>query len=66
MPAAGRQAAEQAGARRVLVEVKGLRIELGGERLDAIGGDRGGPGPKPLFHREVLEEALRLNVHGHP
>src|SRR5690606_15775419 len=37
VPARGAESAEDAALRRFLVEVEGLRIVLGGERLDLVG-----------------------------
>src|SRR5262249_44756827 len=55
MPAARRQAAEDARVRRVLVEMERLRIELGGKRLDAFLVDAQLRRAEGLTDREVFQ-----------
>ena len=62
VPAAGDQAAEEGRRGRRLVEVEGLRVELGGERLDLVRIDRDGPAPECLAHGEVFQIAFLGHV----
>src|ERR1043166_8964390 len=55
MPAARRQAAENRAARRIGVEVEGLRVEFGGEALDARLVDAQPTGAVALAGGQVLE-----------
>ena len=55
VPAARRQAAEYAVTGGFLIEMKGLRIELGGKALDPIGVDADATGTVGLADGKVLE-----------
>src|SRR5690606_25027253 len=55
LPAAGREPAEEAASRGVLVEVEGQGIELAGEGLDGLGGHGDGTEGDGLAGPQVLE-----------
>src|SRR5262249_47424484 len=55
VPAARRQATEYAFAGGILIEMKRLRIELGGKALDPIAVDAGAAGAVGLANGKVLE-----------
>jgi hypothetical protein len=55
VPAARHQAGEQAGLGGILVEVKRLRVELAGERLDLRFVDAVGLACEALPHVKVIE-----------
>jgi len=56
MPARGGEASEQRLAPCFFVEVEALRIELGGELLDGLGGEGDRPQFASLADRDVLEK----------
>jgi hypothetical protein len=58
VPTAGRKAAKKAVGRSLLVQVKRLRVVLGGEGLDRGGVDRQRAGGEGLADGVVLEVLL--------
>jgi hypothetical protein len=55
VPAARHEPAEHAVARRTLVEMKRLRVELVREDLDLVGGNGMRPGPKALPDPKIVQ-----------
>ena len=58
MPAGGGKAAEHRGLRRLLVEMEGLRVELGGERDDLLAGHK----PRPVLGDAALLEVFPVSA----
>ena len=56
MPARRGKPTEQRLTARLLVEMEALRVELRGECLDQLGGERERAELAPLADRDVLEE----------
>jgi hypothetical protein len=66
VPSARDQLAEEGALRCLFVQVERLRIELRGERLDAVSRHGDGAGTELLSHLEVFEESLRHVFPLHP
>ena len=60
VPAAGRQGTKHRGLGRFVVQVKGLRVKLGGEGDDLFAGGRDGAQIAHLAHSHVFPEVFDL------